>query len=289
MTWLVTGASGQLGMAFQRALPTDGTVCFADRTICNLAESQSLADCLTTKQPSVIINCAAYTAVDAAEDDRMTAFRVNATAVGEMAKWAADHGVLMVHFSTDYVFDGTDTGSYTEEALVNPQSVYGHSKAAGEVLFTESGASGFCLRTSWVHSNDGRNFFLTMKKLMQERDQLRVVEDQRGVPTTTDFLVDVTRHLIAHRLQGDGKMPNILHAVPDGNTSWFGFASHIREMMARRNGGTDLAEIEPIASSEFPQAARRPPNSAMSNALLAATLGRAAGDWTNWHSKLYDW
>ena len=289
MTWLVTGASGQLGMAFQRALPSDGSICFADRTICDLSESQSLTKCLTENQPSVIINCAAYTAVDAAEDDRKTAFRVNATAVGEMAKWAADHGALMVHFSTDYVFDGNASGSYAEEAQVNPQSVYGHSKAAGEALFTESGVPGFCLRTSWVHSNDGRNFLLTMKKLMQERDQLRVVEDQRGVPTTTDFLVDVTRHLIARQLQGDGAVPTILHAVPDGNTTWFGFASHIRRMMMRRNGGTNLAEVTPIASSEFPQAARRPPNSVMSNALLAATLDRAADDWTDWHNRLYDW
>lgn len=286
MTWLVTGANGQLGMAFRRAL-TAGGVCFAGRSSCDLGDAAALAACLEREQPSVIINCAAYTAVDAAEDDEPVAMRVNAKAVGEIAGWAARHGALMVHFSTDYVFDGAASGAYCEDAPVNPQSAYGRSKAAGDAKFLGSGAKGFCLRTSWVHSNDGHNFFLTMKRLMQERDNLRIVDDQRGVPTTTDFLAEVTLSLIDLHQKTNGDIPRLIHAVPGGATSWFGFASHIRDRLARHDPVGKLAEIEPIASSEFPQAAMRPANSVMANDLLQSCLGKPLGRWEDWHNELH--
>ena len=286
MTWLITGANGQLGMAFRRAL-TAGDVCFADRAACNLANPASVEACLEREQPSVIINCAAYTAVDAAEEDEPTAMRVNADAVGEMATWAAAHDAMMVHFSTDYVFNGGARGAYSEDAPVDPQSAYGRSKAAGEAKFLASGASGMCLRTSWVHSNDGTNFLLTMKRLMQERSHIRVVNDQCGVPTTTDFLAEVTFSLINLHQKTDGDVPRLIHAVPEGATSWFGFASHIREMLRRHDPHRQLAQIEPIPSSEFPQAATRPENSVMANDLLQSSLGKPLGRWEEWHDKVH--
>lgn len=286
MTWLVTGANGQLGRAFGRAL-TAGSICFAGRSTCDLGDPASLASCLARETPSVIINCAAYTAVDAAEEDEATAMHVNADAVGEMARWAASTGALMVQFSTDYVFDGSATSAYVEDAPVNPLSAYGRSKAAGEAQFMESGVRGMCLRTSWVHSNDGANFLLTMKRLMQERDHLRIVDDQRGVPTTTDFLAYITLNLIDLCQHGDGDVPRLIHAVPEGETSWFGFASYIRERLIQQDSTAKLAKIEPIPSSEFPQAAIRPKNSVMSNALLRSRLGKPVSRWETWHDKLY--
>ena len=286
MRWLITGANGQLGMAFQRVLPFDD-VCFANRNTCNLADPASLEACLEREQPSVIINCAAYTAVDAAEDDEPAAMRVNAEAVGEIAEWAARHHALMVHFSTDYVFNGYASGAYSEEEPVDPQSAYGRSKAAGEANFFASGALGMCLRSSWVHSNDGNNFLLTMKRLMEERDQIRVVNDQRGIPTTTDFLVQVTLSLIELHQKAEHNIPRLIHAVPEGTTSWFGFASHIRDMLKKHDPHRRLAEIKPISSSEFPQAAARPENSVMSNDLLQSSLGKQLGKWESWHDCLH--
>ena len=193
----------------------------------------------------------------------------------------------MVHFSTDYVFDGSAVGAYDEDAPVKPLSAYGRSKAAGEALFMESGASGLCLRTSWVHSLDGSNFLLTMKRLMQERDHLRIVDDQHGVPTTTDFLAETTLGLVDLYLNGEHDLPRLIHAVPGGATSWYGFASHIRRMLVQLDGETKLAEIEPIPSSGFPQAATRPMNSVMSNDLLQSRLGKPLGRWEDWHDKLH--
>ena len=287
MTWLVTGANGQLGMAFQRELASRNDVRFLDRSTCDLEDPRSLFACLSREQPSVIINCAAYTDVDVAEENEITAMRVNADAVGEIAGWAAEHQALMVHFSTDYVFNGEATVTYAENSPVNPISAYGRSKAAGETKFLESGARGVCLRTSWLHSNDCRNFLLTMKRLLRERDHVRVVDDQRGVPTTTAFLADITLQLVNSHLQNGDALPRLIHAVPDGSSSWFSFASHIKKMLLKQDGNTKIAEIEAIPSSEFPQPAKRPSNSVMANDLLRAHVSKTLGRWENWHNKLY--
>ena len=288
MTWLVTGANGQLGMAFQREIASRGNVIFVNRAACDLASPASLSACLNREQPSVIINCAAYTAVDAAEEDEATATRVNADAVGEMARWAASHDALMVQFSTDYVFDGTAKDPHAEDAPIAPLSVYGRSKAAGEAQFLKSGAKGFCLRTSWVHSNDGHNFFLTMKRLMRERTHLRIVDDQKGVPTTTGFLAETTLRLVDLYRQGNTGLPRLIHAVPGGATSWFGFASYIRDRLIQTDNTAKLAQIEAISSSEFPQAAKRPSNSVLANNLLQSCLGKSVGKWEDWHDRLHD-
>ena len=288
MTWLITGAKGQLGLAFQREFAFRNDVLFSDIAECNLADLASLKAFLDRLQPSVIVNCAAYTAVDAAEEDEATAMRVNADAVGEMARWAASHDTLMVHFSTDYVFNGSSTTPYAEDAPLGPLSSYGQSKAAGEAQFLESGAQGFCLRTSWLHSNDGHNFFLTMTRLMREQSHLRIVDDQKGVPTTTDFLANVTLNLIGLHQQRNGDMPRLIHAVPAGSTSWFGFAKHIRDKLMQMDSTPKLAIIEPIPSSDFSQAAKRPSNSVMANSLLQSLLGKTIAGWEAWHDKLHD-
>ena len=287
MTWLVTGATGQLGIAFRQAITDDIPARFTDRRLCDLSDSSSLAACLERLHPTVIINCAAYTAVDNAEDDETSAMRINATAVGEMARWAREHDALLVHFSTDYVFDGATPGAYAETSPINPMSAYGRSKATGERLFLESLANGFCLRTSWVHSNNGHNFFLTMKRLIRERDHLCVVDDQNGVPTTTDFLAETTLRLITLRQQNHRDMPRLIHAVPRGETSWFRFACHIRDRLALLEGDANLAKIEPITSSRFPQVAPRPKNSVMANTLLETLLGNKVSTWEDWHDKLH--
>ena len=287
MTWLVTGANGQLGMAFQRKISSIEGTRFVGRSACDLTDPASLIAYLNQQHPTVIINCAAYTTVDAAEDDEATAMRINSDAVGEMARWAASHDALMVQFSTDYVFDGTSTTYYAENTPSGPLSVYGRSKAAGEAQFLGSGTKGFCLRTSWLHSNDGHNFFLTMTRLMRERAHLRIVDDQKGVPTTTDFLTYVTIRLIDLCQKEKGDMPRLIHAVPDGVSTWFGFAKHIRDRLIQTDNSEKLALIEPIPSAAYPQAAKRPSNSVMANDLLKSCLGKSVGKWENWHDSLY--
>ena len=286
MTWLVTGADGQLGKAFRRSLKSDG-IYFANRLQCDLANPTHLAKFLNREQPSVIINCAAYTAVDAAENHERIAMRVNSDAVGEIATWAARNRAFMVHFSTDYVFNGRSSCAYSEDGPVDPLSAYGRSKAAGETKFCASGVSGMCLRTSWLHSNDGANFFLTMKRLLQERSTIRVVDDQFGVPTTTDFLAEMTLSLIDRQQKVSADAPQLIHAVPGGSTSWFGFACHIRNALMKNKTHRRIAEIEPISSSLYSQTARRPKNSAMANDLLQSSLGKPLGRWEGWHDDLY--
>ena len=288
MSWLITGSNGQLGKAFHRALFDQKNICFVDRTNCDLSDPTSLANCLQREKPKVIVNCAAYTAVDAAEDDEQTAMRVNAFAVGEMARWSADNGALMVHFSTDYVFDGSSEDAYRESDTVNPLTAYGRSKAAGEELLFNAGGAALCLRTSWVHSNEGHNFLRTMRRLISEQNKLGVVNDQFGVPTTTDFLVKMTRQLIANFSKSESGLPQLIHAVPTGHTSWFGFARHIREMLAVNKETTSLAEVYAIPSEDFPQRAKRPANSILSNQLLESLLGEQVGTWQEWHNKLME-
>ena len=289
MTWLVTGADGQLGSAFRQTLNcSNDQINFVNRSTCDLADSTNLINCLETLRPSIILNCAAYTAVDAAENDVDYAMRINAEAVGEIANWAAANDALLFHFSTDYVFDGLKTSKYSEDDQKNPLSVYGKSKALGEQYFFNAGSKGVCIRTSWVHSNDGNNFFLTMLKLLRDREHIKVVDDQRGVPTSTEFLAKVTLELISSYKNDEKDMPPVLHAVPDGETTWFGFACHIRDMLNALGSKASLAEIEPIQSSDFPQLAKRPVNSVMSNRLLKSLIKDRVGTWKHWNQKLYN-
>jgi dTDP-4-dehydrorhamnose reductase len=285
MITLVTGAKGQLGQTFKEYLGLENVV-YADRGICDLSDKTSISECLGRVKPNRIINCAAYTAVDNAEDEPELANVVNGHAVGRICDWAKKYDAEVIHFSTDYVFDGTKSEAYLEEDKPNPQSVYGKSKLLGEELFFSSGARGICLRTSWVHSNYGKNFYRTMRKFIAEREELGVVDDQFGVPTTCNFIARNTLKLIdENKLQNGG--PKIIHCTPSGSANWFEFATIILENLKKRNAEIRCRDIKPIPSKEYPQKATRPKNSVLRNSNLSASLDAELEDWCEEHEQLY--
>ena len=269
MTTLVTGSSGQLSRAFKELLKRD--VVFADRDECDLSDPEALHKKLNRIGPDIVINCAAYTDVDEAENHPELAFRVNSDAVGEISAWCAREGARLIHFSTDYVFDGKSEFQYTEQDIPNPLSIYGKSKRLGEKKFLESGCNGICLRTSWLHSGHGTNFFLTMMRLLNTQRVVHVVDDQTGVPTTTKFLADMTLELLKV-LDVERLNSKILHACPSGQASWYEFAIYIQERMERENIPVACREIVPISSSKLAQMAPRPPLSALSNRMVTSKL-----------------
>ena len=287
MSILVLGAGGQLGQTFRQIFTErEESAVFADRRAIDLRDDQKILDGLNAEVPSIVINCAAYTAVDRAEDEPELAHRINGAAVGTIAKWCEDNDAVMIHYSTDYVFDGTKTAPYNEADNPNPQSVYGRSKLAGELAFRDAGCRGICLRTSWVHSNFGANFFLTMQRLFTECEEVRVVDDQFGVPTTTRFIAEQSLALLDRGVGKEAAM-NLLHLVPSGSTSWHAFAAHIHGKMAEAGEEMKCKEVIPIPSSEFPQKARRPKNSILDNGRLSSLLGREIPSWASAHDQLY--
>lgn len=285
MTTLVAGANGQLGQTFKDHLGLKNVV-YADKSICDLSDKSSISECLESLKPNRIINCAAYTAVDNAEGEEEIACQVNGYAVGRICDWAVKKDAEVIHFSTDYVFDGTKSEAYLEEDKPNPQSAYGRSKLLGEELFLSSGVKGVCLRTSWVHSNYGKNFYLTMRNLMAERKELSVVDDQFGVPTTCDFIARKTLKLLdENKLSDEG--PKIIHCVPSGSANWFEFATNILENLKKRNAELICKDIKPISSKDYPQKAIRPKNSVLANSVLGRLLVSELEDWSYEHERLY--
>jgi dTDP-4-dehydrorhamnose reductase len=255
---LLTGRTGQVGWELERLL---GEVTATDRGTLDLANPKMLSAFINQVRPEVIINAAAYTAVDKAESEKDLAMKINGAAPGILAEEAKRLGALLVHYSTDYVFDGQKATPYVEEDEPRPLSAYGESKLEGERRIRASGCRHLILRTSWVYAPRGRNFFLTMKSA---RQPLRVVDDQRGVPTSSRFLAEYTLLLLKKNFEG------LLHLVPSGATTWYGFA---RAILGAKAG------ITPIRSSEYPSAARRPANSVLDNRKAAALLGAALPDW----------
>jgi len=254
---LLTGRDGQVGWELERRLDD---VVATDREKLDLSGA-GIAEFVSRARPKVIINAAAYTAVDKAESEKDLAMRVNGVAPGILAEEAKRLGALLVHYSTDYVFDGEKKAPYVEEDAPNPLSVYGASKLEGERRIVASGCRYLILRTSWVYSTRGRNFFLTVKNANKP---LRVVDDQRGAPTSSGFLAEYTLLLLEKQAEG------LLHLVPSGATTWYGFA---REILGEKSA------ITPIGSSEYPTAARRPANSVLDNRKAQALLGRPLPDW----------
>jgi dTDP-4-dehydrorhamnose reductase len=234
--------------------------------------------------PDVLINAAAYTLVDKAESESLLARRLNGVAPGVLAEEVGRVGGLLVHYSTDYVFDGTKAGAYTEEDEPNPVSVYGATKLEGERAIQKSGAAHIILRTSWIYGARGRNFLLTMMRLLRERRELEVVVDQVGAPTLASWIAESTLAILQARLAmdrgGSGNTSDIggvFHLTAGGATSWFRFAVAIARYLEA--SGVRVAEILPIASEEYPAAARRPLNSLLSNARLNARTGLVQADW----------
>ncbi|MDH4133953.1 MAG: dTDP-4-dehydrorhamnose reductase [Gammaproteobacteria bacterium] len=275
---LLFGASGQLGTKLKTLLTSRGVVRPLDQKDIDLRDHARLRALIHETRPALIVNAAAYTAVDAAENDAETARLVNAGAPQVMAECARELGALLVHYSTDYVFDGTAQAPYTEGAPTRPLGVYGHTKLAGETAIAESGADFLTLRTAWLYSNRGKNFLNTMLKLAAERSELRVVNDQVGCPTYADHLAETTLQML-EGLYTDGVLRKercgLYHVTCGGSTSWWGFAQRIVELA----GYGERVRVLPIPTSEYPTPAKRPGYSVLSNAKLEATFGIHMPDW----------
>jgi dTDP-4-dehydrorhamnose reductase len=264
---LLTGRSGQVGYELARLLPSMGDVVSTGRADVDLADADAIRRVVRAAKPQLVVNAAAYTAVDKAESEAELAMRINGAAPGVLAEEAKRLGALLVHYSTDYVFDGTKSTAYVEDDAPNPLSVYGSSKLAGERAIRDSGCRHLILRTSWVYGPRGKNFFLTIARKASAGERLRVVADQRGVPTTSAFLAGKTLALLAKDANG------LLHLVPAGETTWYDFAREIVRAAGSRS------EVQPITTGEFPAAARRPANSVLDNRKATAVLGAPMPDW----------
>jgi dTDP-4-dehydrorhamnose reductase len=275
---LLTGKNGQVGWELCRALAPLGEIVAFDRGGLDLAVPDQIVSTVRSVRPDLIVNAAAYTAVDRAETERESAHAINAAAAGVLAEESRRLGALLIHYSTDYVFDGTKDAAYVEEDSPNPLNVYGVSKLAGERAIRAVDVPHLILRTSWIYAARGKNFFLTIRRLLREKSTLRVVSDQIGAPTSAAALADATAEILRrHDRFALGKMSGIYHATAGGSTSWHGFATQIarleRATLAGRPG------IVPIASSEYPTPAVRPRNSRLSNEKLLARLGVRLPSW----------
>jgi len=273
---LLTGVSGQVGWELQRTLASLGEVIAADRSVLDLADAPSIRSSVAALAPELIVNPAAYTAVDKAESEPDLARAINAVAPGELAAC----GVPLVHFSTDYVFDGRKDGAYTETDAPNPLGVYGATKLAGERAVQAAAAPHLILRTSWVYGRRGRNFLLTMQRLARERATLAVVDDQFGAPTWSRRIAEATALVIARWLdRADlAAASGVYHLSCAGRTSWHGFTAAILAHLAG-GGETRLARLDAIPTSGYPTPARRPANSELDCGRLAAAFGVRLPDW----------
>jgi dTDP-4-dehydrorhamnose reductase len=276
---LVTGAAGQVGWELARLLPALGEVVAIDVEEMDLSRPDDIRRVLRAVRPDVVVNPGAYTAVDKAESEPELARLINGVAPGVIARELRSTDGLMIHYSTDYVFDGTKTGAYTESDTPNPKSVYGATKLEGERAVQDAGGNHVILRTSWVYGARGKNFLLTMLKLFDERDELRIVDDQVGGPTWCRWLAETTFGVLSACSQSATRdFSGIYHTTASGETSWFGFASAIRE--ARRAGQTKSGpRLVPIRTEEYPLPAKRPANSVLSNAKLHARFRVSPVSW----------
>ncbi|WP_053181071.1 dTDP-4-dehydrorhamnose reductase [Pseudomonas thivervalensis] len=274
---LIIGQHGQVSRALQSRLSGMGELLVRGSDQLDLAQADSLRAPIAALRPGLIINAAAHTAVDQAESEPERAFAINATAPGILAQAAVELGIPLIHYSTDYVFDGLKPAPYTEDDTPNPLSVYGRSKLAGEDAIRQAGGQHLILRTSWVYSTEGRNFLLTMQRLLQERPQLRVVADQVGAPTWAGTIADSTAQLIERWQAGQAGAWGTYHLTARGETSWFGFAQAIGENLLERH--KPCALLEPIASSAYPTPAPRPLNSRLDCSRLLKEWAVSQPDW----------
>ncbi len=277
MKIVLLGRDGQLGRDLGAVLGSAG-VCAYGRADADLADGFRLRERLLREQPRVIINAAAYTAVDRAESDAAVAQRVNAGAPAVLAQAARELGALLVHYSTDYVFDGAGHAPYTEDSPTAPLGVYGRTKLAGEQAIQASGCNHLILRTAWLYSSQGHNFYRTMLRLASERDELRVVDDQIGSPTYARNVAEATAQMLVAMADGDGfrsGLSGVYHVTSQGSVSWCGFARRIIEMAGL--GGR--VRVTPITTAEYPTPARRPAYSVLSGDKLARGFGIRLPHW----------
>ena len=279
MKILLLGKNGQVGWELQRSLQPLGEVVALDRHSApwcgDLLQPAQLAETVRTLAPDVIVNAAAYTAVDKAESDRETAFQVNAEAPGALARACAERDIPLIHYSTDYVFDGQGTRPYREDDPVAPLGVYGASKLAGEQAVRAAGGQHFIFRTAWVYAAHGHNFLRTMLRLGAERDELRVVADQVGTPTPAGLIADVTAAVLARPFRDSG----IWHLTATGQTSWHGFAEAIVDEAHALGLIAHKPRVTAIGTADYPTPAQRPAYSVLDTTKLRTDFGIAPPGW----------
>ena len=288
MRILLTGAAGQVGGELLETLKPLGEVIAPTRVEMDLADADAVRAMIRAVRPRWIVNPGAYTAVDKAESEPELAYAINAEAVKTIGQEALAIGAGVIHFSTDYVFDGASSAPYRETDATGPMSVYGASKLAGEIALAESVAAHFIFRTSWVYGASGKNFLITILKLARERERLSVVKDQHGAPTWSRDLARMTAAVIgrceiaarggelAKVLQNVG---GIYHAAGAGETTWYGCATEAVRIEGKRHPGVRFAEIEAIPTAAYPKPAKRPANSRMNCEKLAERFGWRMMDW----------
>ena len=285
---LLTGASGQVGGELLKLLEARGEVVAPEREAMDLEDAESVRKTIRAVRPRWIVNCGAYTAVDKAESEPELAYAINAEAVKAMGEEAREISAGVIHFSTDYVFDGLKSSPYVETDSTKPMGVYGEGKLAGENALAESGAGHLIFRTSWVYGATGKNFLLTILKLAREREVLRVVADQHGAPTWSRDLARMTAAVIGRcEAMAEDREPadvlvevgGVYHAAGGGETTWHGFAAEAVRLRQEAEPGVRLAEIQAITTAEYPTPAKRPANSRLNCGLLAKHFGWTMMDW----------
>lgn len=293
MKLLLTGANGQVGRELRRSLSPLGEIVAGSRDgrlhdgghgeAIDLAAPAALVAALERVRPDVIVNAAAWTAVDRAEDEPGPAHAVNAQAVAALARWASAHAVPVVHYSTDYVFNGKSDRAWREDDATAPLGAYGASKLAGEEELLASGAPCLLFRTAWVYAAHGHNFLRTMLRLGAERDTLQVVDDQHGTPTPAALIAEVTATCLRQWLAADAarreELSGIYHLVADGDTTWYGFACAIMRKAVAAGLLPRAPDITPIGSDRFPTRARRPAWSVLDTTRLRTTFGITLPGW----------
>jgi dTDP-4-dehydrorhamnose reductase len=280
---LVTGADGQVGRALQSAFRECAEVIACNHGVLDLTKPEQIRNKIREIAPDVILNAGAYTAVDRAETEQDLAMAINGHAQGVLAEEAARAGSLLIHYSTDYVFDGSRTGAWVEDDATNPLNVYGATKLAGEEAIRRVGGRYLIFRTSWVYAPEGKNFVLTMLRLGRERDSLNVVDDQVGAPTTAAELARATQAIVTGILEekfgkSASEWAGTYHMTCNGNVSWCGFARAIFDRASGLLGGR-TPRVNPIATSEYPTPAKRPLNSVLSNEKLHQRFGVQLATW----------
>jgi dTDP-4-dehydrorhamnose reductase len=285
MRILLTGTSGQVGGALLPLLRRSQEVLAPKRAEFDLCHPPALAAALDRLEVDLIINPAAYTAVDRAEDEPELAFRINAEAPAELARWAVRHNVPLIHFSTDYVFDGSGETPWREEDRCRPLSSYGRSKWEGEKAIQASGAPQLIIRTSWVYAAQGTNFLRTMNRLARERDERRVVADQFGAPTSARSIAETVAIILARSASAAGLAEDfaaaqgLVHLANSGSTSWHGFASAIVEGLKARGQPVKGSAVHAITTKDFPTKAVRPANSRLDLSRLRQVFGVTTPSW----------
>ena len=283
MRILLTGGSGQVGGALRVPLSAMGTVVSLDRSQLDLSLPDSIPRVLSKVAPDLIVNPAAYTAVDRAEDEVEIAYRVNAAAPGKIAAWASTRDIPLIHFSTDYAFDGSGQRPWREQDPTGPLSVYGASKLAGEVAIREAQGSHLIVRTSWVYAAEGTNFLNTIIGLSRERSELRIVADQIGAPTPARVIARIVTTIL-EQCRSDMRARfahagGVINVATSGETSWHGFATAIVDRLRARGNRLQIASIVPIRTQDYPSRARRPHNSRLDLSRLSRQFGIVPPAW----------